>query len=110
MPREGRLRLRAITITVTYATILARIRWGDKQVRGVIGAGCCDPKSDEDHDMSEQEDKTKGTLNKVAGEAKDKLGDATDNQDLQNEGKGQKLKGHGQDAKGEAKGALKDKD
>lgn len=59
--------------------------------------------------MSEHEDKAKGAMNKAAGEAKDKLGDATNDQDLKDEGKAQKLKGHGQDIKGEAKGALKDK-
>ncbi|MBB3711683.1 uncharacterized protein YjbJ (UPF0337 family) [Limimaricola variabilis] len=58
--------------------------------------------------MSEHDDKAKGAMNKAAGAAKDKLGDATGDKDLQNEGKAQKLKGHGQDMKGEAKRALKD--
>ncbi|WP_242665554.1 CsbD family protein [Limimaricola soesokkakensis] len=63
----------------------------------------------QERDMSEHEDKAKGAMNKAAGAAKDAIGDATGDKDLQNEGKAQKLKGHGQDIKGEAKGALKDK-
>jgi uncharacterized protein YjbJ (UPF0337 family) len=57
---------------------------------------------------TEDEDKTKGKMNKAVGTAKEKLGEATDNKDLENEGDAQKLKGRGQDVKGEAKGALKD--
>ena len=57
---------------------------------------------------SENEDKAKGAMNKAAGTAKEKLGDATDDKQMEDEGSTQKLKGRGQDVKGEAKGALKD--
>lgn len=83
------------------------MRLSRKQAQGASGARAVIPQSEED-EMSEHDDKAKGAINKAAGAAKDKLGDATGDKDLQNEGKAQKLKGHGQDMKGEAKRALKD--
>ncbi|SDI64491.1 CsbD family protein [Natribacillus halophilus] len=48
-------------------------------------------------------EKVKGAVNKVKGESKDQIGNATDNTKLQGEGKKDKAKGAAQDEVGEAK-------
>ncbi|KAA0955893.1 CsbD family protein [Sporosarcina sp. ANT_H38] len=55
-------------------------------------------------------DKVKGTVNKVKGETKDQIGNATDNSSLQAEGKFDKLKGKAQNKVGELKDKHSDKD
>ena len=55
-------------------------------------------------------DKVKGTVNKVKGETKDQIGNATDNSSLQAEGKFDKLKGKAQNKVGELKDKQSDKD
>ncbi|MCJ8141150.1 CsbD family protein [Falsirhodobacter halotolerans] len=58
--------------------------------------------------MGEMVDKAKAAGNKLAGGAKDAIGKATDNPDLQAEGKAQKAKGAAQDVSGTVKGKLGD--
>ncbi|ALC87060.1 MULTISPECIES: CsbD family protein [Bacillaceae] len=53
--------------------------------------------------MSGLSDKLKGTVNKVKGETKDQIGNATDDRSLQADGKLDKLKGEAQKTVGEAK-------
>lgn len=53
-------------------------------------------------------DKVKGTVNKVKGEAKDQVGNATNNASLQAEGKFDKLKGEVQKKVGKLKEGLSD--
>ncbi|MDX6153063.1 CsbD family protein [Marinococcus sp. PL1-022] len=48
-------------------------------------------------------DKLKGNVNKVKGEAKDRMGSATNNSKMQREGKKDKIKGVAQDKKGDFK-------
>jgi len=48
-------------------------------------------------------DKVKGTVNKVKGETKDQVGNATNDASLQAEGKFDKLKGEAQKKAGELK-------
>ena len=48
-------------------------------------------------------DKVKGTVNKIKGEAKDQIGNASNDASLQAEGKFEKLKGEAQQAVGEIK-------
>jgi uncharacterized protein YjbJ (UPF0337 family) len=55
-------------------------------------------------------DKLKGTVNKVKGETKDQIGNATNDASLQAEGKFDKLKGEAQKQVGELKEKLSDKD
>lgn len=55
-------------------------------------------------------DKTKGTVNKVKGEVKDQVGNATNNQKLQAEGKIDKVKGKTQEKIGEVKDGFKKRD
>jgi uncharacterized protein YjbJ (UPF0337 family) len=58
--------------------------------------------------MGEFTDKVKAAGNKVAGNVKEAIGDATDNERLEAEGKAQKAKGTAQDVSGSVKGALGD--
>ena len=53
-------------------------------------------------------DKVKGTVNKVKGEAKDQVGNATNDASLQAEGKFDKLKGEAQKKVGELKDKFSD--
>ncbi|MBO0586647.1 CsbD family protein [Sporosarcina sp. E16_8] len=53
-------------------------------------------------------DKVKSTVNKVKGEAKDQIGNATNNPSLQAEGKFDKLKGEAQKKIGELKDKISD--
>jgi len=55
-------------------------------------------------------DKIKGAVNKVKGEMKDQVGNATNNTSLQAEGKMDKLKGKVQDKIGEMKDRFSDID
>lgn len=59
--------------------------------------------------MGEATDKLKAAGNKVAGNVKEAVGNATDNERLEAEGKAQQVKGTGQDVAGSVKGALGDK-
>ncbi|MBB3172663.1 uncharacterized protein YjbJ (UPF0337 family) [Endobacter medicaginis] len=59
--------------------------------------------------MGEVTDKLKAAGNKIAGSAKEGVGRATNDPQLEAEGAAQKLKGTGQDVKGSVKGALGDK-
>ena len=58
--------------------------------------------------MGEFTDKLDAAGNKIAGNVKEAIGNATDNDKLTAEGEAQKLKGTGQDVKGSVKGALGD--
>ncbi|TCD01889.1 CsbD family protein [Erythrobacteraceae bacterium CFH 75059] len=58
--------------------------------------------------MGEFTDKMKAAGNKLAGNTKEAIGDATDNERLEAEGKAQQAKGTGQNIKGSVKGALGD--
>ncbi len=58
--------------------------------------------------MGEFIDKTKAAGNKLAGNVKEGIGDATDNENLEAEGKMQQDKGTAQDVSGSVKGALGD--
>ncbi len=58
--------------------------------------------------MGEFIDKTKAAGNKLAGNVKEAVGDATDNQRLEAEGKAQQAKGTAQNIAGSVKGALGD--
>ncbi|GGA35094.1 CsbD family protein [Psychrobacillus lasiicapitis] len=60
--------------------------------------------------MSGLSDKFKGTVNKVKGETKDQIGNATDDKRLQAEGKLDKVKGEAQQEFGEFKERLDRKD
>ena len=53
-------------------------------------------------------DKVKGTVNKVKGETKDQVGNATNDASLQTEGKFDKLKGEAQKKAGELKDKFSD--
>ncbi|HJF33990.1 MAG TPA: CsbD family protein [Sporosarcina psychrophila] len=53
-------------------------------------------------------DKVKGTVNKVKGETKDQIGNATNDASLQAEGKFDKLKGEAQKKVGELKDKFSD--
>jgi len=53
-------------------------------------------------------DKVKGTVNKVKGETKDQVGNATNDASLQAEGKFDKLKGEAQKKVGELKDKTSD--
>lgn len=55
-------------------------------------------------------DKAEGTWDKVKGETKDAVGDATDNKRMQAEGKWDKVKGEAKQQYGEAKDRLSDHD
>ena len=55
-------------------------------------------------------DKVKGTVNKVKGEAKDQIGNATNNTSLQAEGKVDKLKGKTQEKISDMKEKFSDTD
>lgn len=59
--------------------------------------------------MGEFTDKLAAAGNKIAGNVKEAIGDATDNERLEAEGQEQQAKGTGQDVKGSVKGALGDK-
>lgn len=59
--------------------------------------------------MGEATDKLKAAGNKLAGNMKEAVGNATDDERLIAEGKAQQAKGTGQDVKGSVKGALGDK-
>ena len=56
--------------------------------------------------MSGESEKTKGAINKIKGEAKDQIGNATNDRDLQAEGKKDKVKGKAQEKVGKAKDLL----
>jgi uncharacterized protein YjbJ (UPF0337 family) len=58
--------------------------------------------------MGEFIDKTKAAGNKLAGNVKEAVGDATDNVRLEEEGKAQQAKGTAQNVAGNVKGALGD--
>ena len=58
--------------------------------------------------MGEFIDKTKAAGNKLAGNVKEAVGDATDNQRLEAEGQAQQDKGMAQNVAGNVKGALGD--
>ena len=58
--------------------------------------------------MGEFTDKAKAAGNKLAGNVKEAVGDATDNQRLETEGEAQQAKGTAQDVSGSVKGALGD--
>jgi uncharacterized protein YjbJ (UPF0337 family) len=58
--------------------------------------------------MGEFTDKVKAAGNKIAGNVKEAIGDATDNERLEAEGQAQKAKGTAQDVSGSVKGALGD--
>jgi uncharacterized protein YjbJ (UPF0337 family) len=58
--------------------------------------------------MGEFTDKVKAAGNKIAGNAKEAIGDATDNERLEAEGKAQQAKGTAQNVAGSVKGALGD--
>jgi uncharacterized protein YjbJ (UPF0337 family) len=58
--------------------------------------------------MGEFTDKVKAAGNKIAGNVKEAIGDATDNERLEAEGKAQKAKGTAQNVAGSVKGALGD--
>jgi uncharacterized protein YjbJ (UPF0337 family) len=58
--------------------------------------------------MGEFTDKVKAAGNKVAGNVKEAVGDATDNERLEAEGAAQQAKGTAQDVSGSVKGALGD--
>lgn len=58
--------------------------------------------------MGELTDRTKATGNKIAGDAKQMIGEMTEDQRLKEEGAAQRLKGDAQDVKGKVKGALGD--
>ena len=59
--------------------------------------------------MGELHDKAKGLANKIAGQTKKVVADATDNSKLKVEGEAQRAKGKAQNAAGTVKGALGDK-
>lgn len=59
--------------------------------------------------MGEFTDKLDAAGNKIAGKAKELLGEVTGNEKLEAEGEAQQLKGTAQDVKGSIKGALGDK-
>ncbi|MDG5489309.1 CsbD family protein [Sphingomonas sp. BGYR3] len=59
--------------------------------------------------MGELTDKLAAAGNKLAGNAKEAIGKATNNPELEAEGKAQQVKGTGQDIAGSVKGALGDK-
>ena len=58
--------------------------------------------------MGSTTDKIKGTANEAMGKAKQKLGGATGDENLEGEGAMQELKGKGQKTVGDAKDAAKD--
>ena len=58
--------------------------------------------------MGEFTDKVKAAGNKIAGNVKEAIGDATDNERLEAEGKAQQAKGTAQNVAGNIKGALGD--
>ena len=58
--------------------------------------------------MDEETGVTSAAGNKIAGKAKELLGEATGNEKLEAEGEAQQLKGTAQDVKGSVKGALGD--
>jgi len=58
--------------------------------------------------MGELTDRAKGLGNKIAGETKKVVGDATDNEKLEAEGAAQSLKGDAQKVAGKVKGKLGD--
>jgi uncharacterized protein YjbJ (UPF0337 family) len=58
--------------------------------------------------MGSTTDKIKGTANEAMGKAKQKLGEATGDENLEGEGAMQELKGKGQKTVGDAKDAAKD--
>ena len=58
--------------------------------------------------MGEFTDKVAAAANKVTGNVKEAIGDATDNDRLEAEGQAQQAKGTAQDVKGSVKGALGD--
>ena len=58
--------------------------------------------------MGELADKLDAAGNKIAGKAKELLGEVTGNEKLEAEGEAQQLKGSAQDVKGSVKGALGD--
>ena len=58
--------------------------------------------------MGEFTDKVAAAGNKVAGNVKEAVGDATDNEHLEAEGQAQQDKGTAQDVRGSVKGALGD--
>ena len=58
--------------------------------------------------MGEMTDKIAAAGNKLAGNVKEGLGDATDNQRLENEGKAQQAEGTAHDVAGTIKGKLGD--
>jgi uncharacterized protein YjbJ (UPF0337 family) len=58
--------------------------------------------------MGEFTDKVKAAGNKIAGNVKEAVGDATDNERLEAEGKAQQAKGTAQNVAGNIKGALGD--
>lgn len=58
--------------------------------------------------MGEFTDKAKAAGNKMSGNVKEAVGDATDNHYLETEGKAQQTKGDAQDVSGTVKGKLGD--
>jgi len=58
--------------------------------------------------MGEFTDKVKAAGNKIVGNVKEAIGDATDNERLEAEGKAQQAKGTAQNVAGNIKGALGD--
>ncbi len=58
--------------------------------------------------MGEFTDKLDAAGNKIAGKAKELLGEATGNEKLEAKGEAQQLKGTAHDVKGSIKGALGD--
>ncbi|PLS17570.1 CsbD family protein [Bacillus sp. M6-12] len=56
--------------------------------------------------MSGLSDKVKGTVNKIKGETKDQIGNASGNKEMQADGKKDKMKGSFQNTIGEAKDML----
>jgi len=58
--------------------------------------------------MGELTDKAQAAGNKIAGSAKEALGKATNNPELEAKGDAQQAKGAAQDVKGSVKGALGD--
>lgn len=56
--------------------------------------------------MGNMNDKMKGKANQATGAVREKVGDATNNEEMEAKGKAQHLKGDAQEAKGKAKDAV----
>jgi uncharacterized protein YjbJ (UPF0337 family) len=73
--------------------------------RSAHGFFLCNPQ--EDHPMSSDNDRARGTANDIGGKIKEGLGKLTGDKDLEAEGNLDQAKGKGQQALGDIKDAFK---